>query len=70
MCVCLCVGARARLCVCVAHTVVFGEDVAFGGVFRCTTELQDKFGKLHFTSKYNVQLLPTYLCPASSVGRA
>lgn len=24
---------------------VFGEDVAFGGVFRCTLGLQDKFGK-------------------------
>lgn len=25
--------------------VIFGEDVAFGGVFRCTTELLDKYGK-------------------------
>jgi 2-oxoisovalerate dehydrogenase E1 component beta subunit len=25
--------------------IVFGEDVAFGGVFRCTMGLQDKFGK-------------------------
>lgn len=25
--------------------VIFGEDVAFGGVFRCTVGLQDKFGK-------------------------
>lgn len=24
--------------------VIFGEDVAFGGVFRCTTDLRDKFG--------------------------
>lgn len=24
---------------------IFGEDVAFGGVFRCTVGLQDKFGK-------------------------
>jgi len=24
--------------------VVFGEDVAFGGVFRCTTGLLDEFG--------------------------
>jgi pyruvate/2-oxoglutarate/acetoin dehydrogenase E1 component len=23
---------------------IMGEDVAFGGVFRCTTELRDKFG--------------------------
>jgi 2-oxoisovalerate dehydrogenase E1 component beta subunit len=26
-------------------TVIFGEDVAFGGVFRCTVGLQDKYGK-------------------------
>lgn len=26
-------------------TVIFGEDVAFGGVFRCTIGLQDKHGK-------------------------
>jgi len=26
------------------HAVVFGEDVAFGGVFRCTTGLLDEFG--------------------------
>jgi 2-oxoisovalerate dehydrogenase E1 component beta subunit len=26
-------------------TVVFGEDVAFGGVFRCTLDLQKRFGK-------------------------
>merc|ERR1712110_340336 len=25
--------------------IVFGEDVAFGGVFRCTVGLQDKYGK-------------------------
>ncbi|XP_035220999.1 2-oxoisovalerate dehydrogenase subunit beta, mitochondrial-like [Stegodyphus dumicola] len=25
--------------------VVFGEDVAFGGVFRCTVGLQDKYGR-------------------------
>ncbi|KAL0482571.1 2-oxoisovalerate dehydrogenase E1 component subunit beta [Acrasis kona] len=25
--------------------VVFGEDVAFGGVFRCTIDLMEKFGK-------------------------
>lgn len=25
--------------------IVFGEDVAFGGVFRCTVGLADKFGK-------------------------
>ncbi len=25
--------------------MVFGEDVSFGGVFRCTVGLQDKYGK-------------------------
>ncbi|GFX62622.1 2-oxoisovalerate dehydrogenase subunit beta, mitochondrial [Trichonephila clavipes] len=25
--------------------VIFGEDVAFGGVFRCTVGLQDKYGR-------------------------
>jgi 2-oxoisovalerate dehydrogenase E1 component beta subunit len=24
--------------------IVFGEDVAFGGVFRCSQNLRDKFG--------------------------
>lgn len=27
------------------RTYVFGEDVSFGGVFRCTTGLVDLFGK-------------------------
>lgn len=27
-------------------SVIFGEDVAFGGVFRCTVGLKDKYGKL------------------------
>jgi len=26
--------------------VVFGEDVAFGGVFRCTVGLRQKYGKI------------------------
>ncbi len=25
--------------------IVFGEDVGFGGVFRCTVGLQEEFGK-------------------------
>ena len=25
---------------------IFGEDVAFGGVFRCTVGLRDKYGEL------------------------
>ena len=27
-------------------SVVFGEDVAFGGVFRCTVGLRDKYGMI------------------------
>lgn len=27
------------------RSYVFGEDVSFGGVFRCTTGLADTFGK-------------------------
>eukprot|EP01138_Halocafeteria_seosinensis_P014997 gb/GECG01015309.1/.p1 GENE.gb/GECG01015309.1/~~gb/GECG01015309.1/.p1 ORF type:complete len:354 (+),score=35.92 gb/GECG01015309.1/:1-1062(+) len=26
------------------EAIIFGEDVAFGGVFRCTSELRDEFG--------------------------
>ena len=26
--------------------IVFGEDVAFGGVFRCTQGLLDKYGRI------------------------
>jgi len=26
-------------------SVIFGEDVGFGGVFRCTLGLQEKYGK-------------------------
>lgn len=26
-------------------TAVFGEDVAFGGVFRCTVGLREKYGE-------------------------
>ena len=30
------------------HTAaIFGEDVAFGGVFRCTVGLRDKYGESH-----------------------
>lgn len=28
-----------------SSSYVFGEDVGFGGVFRCTTGLADHFGK-------------------------
>ena len=26
-------------------TVIFGEDIAFGGVFRCTVGLREKYGE-------------------------
>ena len=32
-------------------TTVFGEDVAFGGVFRCTVGLREKYGKYSSGSK-------------------
>lgn len=33
------------------YAVIFGEDVAFGGVFRCTVGLRDKYGeRLYFFS--------------------
>ena len=28
-----------------SKAAIFGEDVGFGGVFRCTTDLQEKFGR-------------------------
>lgn len=28
-----------------SKAIVFGEDVGFGGVFRCTLDLQKKYGK-------------------------
>lgn len=45
--------------------VCFGEDVAFGGVFRCTLGMQEKFGilNLHFflgvlrKKKMNIEIL-------------
>jgi len=33
--------------------VVFGEDVAFGGVFRCTVGLRQKYGKIKLFIKLN-----------------
>ena len=31
--------------------VIFGEDVAFGGVFRCTVGLQEKYGKERYVRR-------------------
>ena len=41
--------------------MVFGEDVAFGGVFRCTVGLRDKYGKLKPLSLY-VKFLLLIIC--------
>ena len=41
-----CVLFSYRAMWCLSFTVVFGEDVAFGGVFRCTIGLKDKYGRL------------------------
>ena len=27
------------------YAAIFGEDVGFGGVFRCSANLRDKYGK-------------------------
>lgn len=34
-------------------SVLFGEDVAFGGVFRCSVELKDRYGKFIFLGEKN-----------------
>ncbi len=44
-----CARAQCRVCrsdalLAAPLQVVFGEDVAFGGVFRCSMGLKDKFG--------------------------
>ena len=36
--------------------MIFGEDVAFGGVFRCTVGLKDKYGKLEIMQLRKVLL--------------
>lgn len=35
-----------------SSAVCFGEDVAFGGVFRCSVGLQEKFGALRLLGTF------------------
>lgn len=47
---------------CRYFSVIFGEDVAFGGVFRCTVGLRDKYGKLALKSDIGVTLASLFFC--------
>lgn len=50
-------------------TLVFGEDVAFGGVFRCTMGLQEKFGVSRvFNTPLCEQGIAGFAIGATSVG--
>lgn len=42
---------------------VFGEDVSFGGVFRCTTGLADRFGKNRVFNTPLCEQVSTFLNP-------
>ncbi len=44
------------------RAVIFGEDVAFGGVFRCTVDLRERFG--------NHRVFNTPLCEQGIAGFA
>lgn len=46
--------------------VVFGEDVAFGGVFRCTMGLAEEFGECN-TPSYQTSVLKQLLRSPTSV---
>lgn len=45
--------------------VIFGEDVAFGGVFRCTVGLRDKYGQIIILLADDDLLLHSNPCPQS-----
>ncbi|OQR94235.1 2-oxoisovalerate dehydrogenase subunit beta, mitochondrial precursor [Thraustotheca clavata] len=50
--------------------VVFGEDVAFGGVFRCTVDLKEKFGEDRvFNSPLCEQGIAGFAIGYASIGR-
>lgn len=44
----------AQSIILIKYLVLFGEDVAFGGVFRCSMGLREKFGsEILFNCCYN-----------------
>lgn len=49
-----CLHHDATTTVAITSACVFGEDVSFGGVFRCTVGLSDRFG--------NARVFNTPLC--------
>ncbi|VEL28595.1 unnamed protein product, partial [Protopolystoma xenopodis] len=50
-------------------TIVFGEDIAFGGVFRCTVGLKDKFGRDRvFNTPLSEQGIVGFAIGAASAG--
>uniref|UniRef100_A0A2P2M133 Transketolase-like pyrimidine-binding domain-containing protein n=1 Tax=Rhizophora mucronata TaxID=61149 RepID=A0A2P2M133_RHIMU len=50
------------------RSYVFGEDVSFGGVFRCTTGLAERFGKHRvFNTPLCEQVTFCNLLPADSL---
>lgn len=57
-----CIGVTLAASYCSYFSVVFGEDVAFGGVFRCTVGLRDKYGKLTFKSDIIFILASLFFC--------
>ena len=41
-------------------SAVFGEDVAFGGVFRCTVGLREKYGECNYRIAVSRQVVILY----------
>ena len=70
MCVCMCTcDVNEKLLLCVndfAHVhvhfdifslAIFGEGVGFGGVFRCSANLRDKYGESSHTCTCTLQFI-------------
>ena len=53
------------------RTIVLGQDVAFGGVFRCTTGLRERFGAARvFNSPLNEASIVGFAIGYASMGRS